>query len=62
MQRKPGSDALIPVCKNIKNNENVRSELAVTLPSPLVLRLLKLFVDVINLCLQLLLPLLWGEV
>lgn len=31
-------------------------------PSPLVLRLLKLFVDVINLRLQLLLPLLWGEV
>lgn len=31
-------------------------------PSPLVLRLLKLFWNVINLRLQLLLPLLWGEV
>lgn len=38
------------------------SEMAATLPSPLVLRLLKLFVDVINLRLELLLPLLWREV
>lgn len=36
--------------------------MAAVLPSPLVLRLLKFFVDVINLCLQLLLPLLWRKV
>lgn len=36
--------------------------MAAMLPSPLVLRLLKFFGDVINLRLQLLLPLLWGKV